>query len=320
MLDEVNEQHPGRTFLLIADRETDRSGLEAYVSTRCRILHGSGKEVCGEQVTVEAKGPAVGTAATAIAPLLVPDVPVFLWWKDVPDYQDKLWQQLVATSDRVVVDSACFDKPYEDLKSLALLLKDKGDDVRLSDLNWGRLTTWRTLVASFWDVPAYRSALDEIDTISIVFCRRENASEDLTPKALLLVGWLSSRLGWHVAGFKREGDRAVFTFNTVRRQISVSLREVNTADSGNDELYDVKLAASNGSAQFSIACSRDRRRLSTEARIEGEVMAGRTLAYESRTEGQRLSNELSFLSRDQVFEDCISSVEQLIEAVIATER
>jgi glucose-6-phosphate dehydrogenase assembly protein OpcA len=61
--------------------------------------------VCGEQVTIVAAGAAVDTAASAIEPLVVPDVPVFLWWKDIPHEEDKLFNRLVELTDRVVIDS-----------------------------------------------------------------------------------------------------------------------------------------------------------------------------------------------------------------------
>src|SRR2546426_5701746 len=70
LLNQVNEQHPGRTLILLAHRETEEPRLEAYVSMRCRLLGASGKQICGEQITVEAAGPLVETAATAGPPLL----------------------------------------------------------------------------------------------------------------------------------------------------------------------------------------------------------------------------------------------------------
>src|SRR3954466_8429327 len=59
ILDAVCEQHPSRTLWLLADRETTEARLEAYVSTRCRLLGGGGRQICGEQVTIEAAGGAL---------------------------------------------------------------------------------------------------------------------------------------------------------------------------------------------------------------------------------------------------------------------
>ena len=56
ILDDVCEQHPSRTLILLADREAADAKLEAYVSTRCRMLGGGRRQICGEQVTIEAAG------------------------------------------------------------------------------------------------------------------------------------------------------------------------------------------------------------------------------------------------------------------------
>ncbi len=91
LLGAVIERHPCRAIVLAAERGAAVPMLEAFVSTRCQLSARGRKRICGEQITIEAAGTAVETAATAVAPLLVPDVPVFLWWKDIPHYEDRLF-------------------------------------------------------------------------------------------------------------------------------------------------------------------------------------------------------------------------------------
>src|SRR3712207_5295803 len=67
LLDEVIERHPCRAVVLVADRESREPRLEAYVSTRCQLSSRGGKQVCGEQITIEAGGAVVESAATAVA-------------------------------------------------------------------------------------------------------------------------------------------------------------------------------------------------------------------------------------------------------------
>src|SRR5688500_6489278 len=167
LLSAVVERHPSRAVVLAAERGAAEPRLDAFVSTRCQLSSRGRKRICGEQITVEAAGAAVETASTAVAPLLVPDVPVFLWWKDIPHYDDKLFERLAGMADRVVIDSASFDEPHEDLLRLARLLE--GGGLRLSDLNWGRLTSWRSLVANFWDVSDYRASLEKIENVVIAY-------------------------------------------------------------------------------------------------------------------------------------------------------
>ena len=307
LLSQVNEQHPGRTLILLAYREMKEPKLEAYVSMRCRLLGANNKQICGEQVTIEAGGPLVETAATAVAPLLVPDVPVYLWWKDIPHYQDKLFDRLAQMADRIVIDSAAFDHPYDDLLRLTEMIGDRSRLMRVSDLNWGRLTSWRTLLASFWDVPDYRPLLEGIDRVEIGYRPPGYAPDEIAPKALLLAGWLASRLGWDIVGSARASQRAIeCDLRAGDRAIVLSLRRDEAGDRSERTISSIALSAEKGQADFSVALRAGGTKLETEARIGTEHSVGRVLAYEMRSEANRLSRELAFLSRDAIYEDAVS--------------
>lgn len=317
LLGEINEQHPGRTLILVVYRETPIPRLEGYVSMRCRVLGGTGRQICGEQVTIEAGGPLVETAATAVAPLLVPDVPVYLWWKDIPHYQDKLFDRLAQMADRIVIDSAAFDHPYDDLLRLNRTISDQSRRLRVSDLNWGRLTSWRTLLASFWDVPEYQPLLREIDRVTIKYRPSADAPGEVAPKSLLLAGWLASRLGWEVVG-KVNGDSEEISECELRagdRVISLSFVQDKAAGRNDGLISSVALAARNGDANFSVAKRTDGTKLETEAQIGTERSVGRVLAYEMRSEAEQLGRELAFLNRDAMYEAAVARVAHLVEAI-----
>jgi glucose-6-phosphate dehydrogenase assembly protein OpcA len=314
-LDEVNEQHPGRTLVLLADREASEARLEAYVSTRCRPLSGSKKQVCGEQVTIEAAGGAVETVASAIAPLLAPDVPVFLWWKDIPHYEDNLFSRMTMMSDRVVLDSACFDHPHEDLQRLSQIIKEHPQFMTASDLNWGRLTAWRTLIASFWDVPDYRPYLDKLDRVTVEYDSPDFAPNEVAPKALLVTGWLISRLGWSIeeAGGGGESGAANFQLRAGERRLTVEFRATTRAGHDDGMLVSLALSSSEAGVEFHVGYSEDRKKLATEAKIDATHTVGRVLSYEEKSEGERLSRELALFKRDRVYEQALSSAAELIE-------
>jgi glucose-6-phosphate dehydrogenase assembly protein OpcA len=315
MLDEVSEHHPGRTLVLLADREASEPKLEAYVSTRCRLLGGSAKQVCGEQVTIEAAGAAVETVASAISPLLVPDVPVFLWWKDIPHYEDNLFNRMTTMSDRVVIDSSCFDHPYGDLQRLNNIIKEHPQFMSASDLNWGRLTAWRNLIAGFWDVTDYRPQLDGIDRVVVEYDPPDVAPEEIAPKALLVVGWLASRLGWSTeeANAREVEGAAVFQLRAGERAVRIEFSQTRRAGHGDGMLISLMLSATQAGAEFQVALSQDGKKLETEAKIDGQRTVGRVLSYEQKSEGRRLSRELALFKRDRIYEQALASVSQLIE-------
>lgn len=317
LLSQINEQHPGRTLIMVVYRDSATPRLEGYVSMRCRVLGPTGKQICGEQVTIEAGGALVDTAATAVAPLLVPDVPVYLWWKDIPHYEDKLFDRLAQMADRIVIDSAAFDHPYGDLLRLSETISDESRRMRVSDLNWGRLTSWRTLLASFWDVPDYHPALGEIDRVAIEYRPPKDAPEEIAPKALLLAGWLASRLGWEVAGkVNRDSDDVCeCNLRAGERTIGLAFRRDKTAERNDGLISSVALAARNGEANFSVSKRTDGTKLQTEAQIGTQRSVGRVLAYEMRSEAEQLGRELAFLHRDDIYEAALARAAKLVETI-----
>jgi glucose-6-phosphate dehydrogenase assembly protein OpcA len=126
------------------------------------------------------------------------DLPVTLVAR-VPRLADKaLFRRLVDLSDRVVIDSANFRDQEADLASMAAVLRDTPRWTALSDLNWARLTAWRALLASFYDISDYRPLLDQLKQVTIRYAPPAKDSSVIPTRALLLAGWLASRLRWSV--------------------------------------------------------------------------------------------------------------------------
>ncbi|HVF55357.1 MAG TPA: glucose-6-phosphate dehydrogenase assembly protein OpcA [Pyrinomonadaceae bacterium] len=317
LLVEVVERHPCRAIVLVADREAEEPRLEAYVSTRCQLSSKGARQICGEQITIEAGGPVVDSIASAVSPLLVPDVPVFLWWKDIPHYDDKLFERLSAISDRVVIDSAAFDNPHYDMAQLARMLDARAATLRLSDLNWERLTSWRSLVAGFWDVADYRASLRQIEKVIIQYDPPDRAAGEVAPKALLAVGWLASRLGWtsvEASAAEVEESGVCFTLADEGRTIEIHLRAAPDVEGRDGMLRSLTLQAADGN-EFHVELRPDGTKLETCATVGGGRVVGRVLNYEARTEGQRLGVELELLSRDLIYEEAVAAAARFLESI-----
>ena len=313
LLEEVNERHPGRTLILVADRDAAQARIEAYVSMRCRLLGATGRQICGEQVTIEAGGALVETAATAVAPLLVPDVPVFLWWKDVPHYEDKLFDRLAQMADRVVIDSAAFNHPHADLLRLAQMIGQRSPRMRVSDINWGRLNSWRTLLASFWDVPDYRPMLGAIDRLTISYRPPAAAPGEIAASALLLAGWLASRLDFEVDGASlRAGDGIECRVRKGARTVALALLPEKSGDGAAGSISSVAGSTEGGAMTFVVTLRDGGTKLTTEARIGTIRTVGRVIGHPLRSDADRLCGELAFLSRDAVYEEALARAAQLV--------
>ena len=308
LLDEVYESNPSRAILIIADPSSETESLDAFVSTRCTLSSKGAKQVCGEQITIEAKGAAVSRAASAIEPILVPDVPVFLWWKDIPHYEDKLFERLLRTTDRLLIDSSAFDHPGRDLLRLSEVLSENPHHLAFSDLNWGRLTAWRSLVAGFWDVAEYKSYLEQIERVEITFDEESQRQDQIPASVILIVGWLASRLGWEVEVATTAPDKNRTRFNVadaMGREIEIVLSSRKLASTNENGLHSINILT--GAAQFSVELKQGGDQLETLSKIgDGERMVGRLLSFEEQSEGRRLSGELFIRTRDRVYEQAVA--------------
>jgi len=207
LLRELSNTHIARVSVLILDRSNEIASVATWITLRCFSVISDLMRHCFEQTTILATGAAVRATANIVQPLLKPDLPVYLWWLGDPPDDDSVFNNLVALSNRVVVDSTTFFNPEQDIHTLAILSQSR-PDLAISDLNWGRITLWRQLVAQFFDVMEYRPYLSGVTSIEIEHAVAPlatptlNEQGEVSPnpaRALLLAGWLKDRLGWSLA-------------------------------------------------------------------------------------------------------------------------
>ena len=319
-LAEVTAAHPCRALVMLAEDAggTDKD-IEMFISSHCQADARAGNErhLCCEQVTLIAGGRFRVELPSAATPLLVSDLPVFLWWRDAPRLNDQIFDRLSRASDRVVLDSADFPRPYDDLLALAALLRRGGaTDAAISDLNWARLTSWRTLLASFYDVHEYRAALDRISRVRVEYVRSDAAAAAagaIAPKALILAGWLASRLGWSPApepsrAAGTEEDSHLFLMDKGGHRVNVEFQPVERAATMRGWIARVVLTAeAEPQSTFVVSRSEDGRYLETRA-VSGEgTRATRTLTGGDKSEAELLGRELEILSHDRIYEEAVDA-------------
>lgn len=314
---EISIERPARAILMIADRDSSESTLTAHVTSRCTIPDGMSKQVCCEEVTIMASGAQVNEMPSAVVPLLMPDLPVHLWWRAVPQLSDRVFNYLGEISDRVIIDSATFADPRGDLIKFASIIRDNPRWTAFTDLNWARLTAWRALLAGFYDVAEYRSALDQINRVVIEYAPPENNGEAIPPRALLLAGWLASRLGWRLneKGAKRESGLSIFSMSAGDRNITIEFMPTPNKDIRPNHIVSVTLySAADSQANFTITRSPDASRIETAVQIGERRHAQRVLGYESWTEAALIGREIEILGHDRVYEQAVVAAGEMIAA------
>ena len=169
------EQHPSRTILLFP-RPDAADALDMDASVQCFPFGDSA--ICAEVIRVRLGGERAKHPASVVTPLLIADLPVFLRWRGMPEFGD-VFDELVHVVDRVIVDST--EWPSDSLARGYGELAKRFDKTVISDIAWERTERWRRELAGHWPFDA-----------------REISVKATHAQALLLKGWLKSRLGHEV--------------------------------------------------------------------------------------------------------------------------
>jgi hypothetical protein len=169
------EQHPSRTILLFP-RPDDDDALELDASVQCFPF--GDRAVCAEVIRVQLCGGRAQHPASVVSPLLIADLPAFIRWRGRPPFDD-VFDELVDVVDRLIVDST--EWPSDTLAQSYGELAKRFDRTVISDIAWERTERWRRELAGAWPFEA-----------------REISVQATHAQALLLKGWLQSRLSHEV--------------------------------------------------------------------------------------------------------------------------
>lgn len=163
-------RHPLRLLLVI------RRQIDAPVPRLDAEVTIGGRLGPGEAVVMRMYGRLALHAESVVLPLLAPDAPVVTWWHGPPPGVIA-HDPLGVFADRRITDCSLADNPVE-------ALQQRADDYAPgdTDLAWTRITPWRTHLAAAFDTVRGR-----VQSASV-----QGSPSD--PSALLLAGWLRSRL------------------------------------------------------------------------------------------------------------------------------
>jgi glucose-6-phosphate dehydrogenase assembly protein OpcA len=329
--------HPSRVLVMLGDYEAPDLDIEMSVESFCQTDKRTGaKRLCCEELSLKAQGSFVVELPSAALPLLVSDLSTFLWWRTRVQVSDKVLASLLGAADRLVIDSAEFADTERDLVEVnKLFAEEHSSHVGISDINWARLTFWRGLLADFYDVSGYQRRLDNIDHVRIDYVGPERAPETVAPQALLIAGWLASRLGWKLADEQppQTQDKTTTSFRFCRgesgsrptvegrageRDINVELNRVEPGQRKPGRLVQVELRTSadesdKAPATFVVARTADNLHLVTEARLGSSTHRGRVLPVRNRSTALLLSREMEILCNDQIYQEAVAMAAVMID-------
>jgi glucose-6-phosphate dehydrogenase assembly protein OpcA len=200
VIQQLTGRHPSRTLIITSADPEGRSWLDASIRAFCVLPRADAAEVCAEQILIKAGGAAGRHLEAIVAPLLIHDLPVTIWWPGEPPFQSGAAKDLLAMGDRLVVDGSTWTG--DGLARLHQLAEAMDRDrLAVSDFALVRQSRWREAIASVFDMPEFTPFLRSIRRVAVTYGTHDETGAPGTTnvvKPVYHVAWLASRLGMTV--------------------------------------------------------------------------------------------------------------------------
>jgi glucose-6-phosphate dehydrogenase assembly protein OpcA len=311
----LGTRHPSRAIILQADPDAEGESLDARIGTHCRDGENGQGRVCFEQLALTVRGEAARHLSGIVAPLLIHDLPIDVWWPGDPPFDDPVFNQLVELGDRLVVNASDFGDLPAGLKRLAAIRRRSG----VGDVTWERLAPWHELTAQFFDAPRFRRYLPNLSRLAIRYATPVNGQAEPPESelvlgtrspaagALLYAGWIATRLAWRRAQWREppvEGGMRLVLEGRYE-MVDLVVEPVPTAAIAPGELTSIRLRAFGeaGSAEFIV--DRPDAEATVVANADGMTAYIRRIPLLPESEAEVIRRQLVLDQRDLTYEDAL---------------
>jgi glucose-6-phosphate dehydrogenase assembly protein OpcA len=196
---DASREHPCRVIVVARGARKAAPRLDAQIRV-------GGDAGASEVVVLRLYGELANEGASCVVPLLLPDTPVVAWWPNeapaVPA-EDPIGQ----LAQRRITDAAAEKNPIRALEQRRTGYRP-GD----TDLAWTRLTLWRAMLASAFDLPPHEKVTEA-----------EVSGESDSPSTDLLAAWLAGCLRVPVKRLKASRGEGIVDVRLERRSGLVEL-------------------------------------------------------------------------------------------------
>jgi glucose-6-phosphate dehydrogenase assembly protein OpcA len=312
----LSGRHPSRTLIVSPADPDGPAWVDAQIQAHCVLPSNSAPETCSELVYLTCGGESGQHMSGLVAPLLVHDLPVTVWWPGEPHFESRSSDELLTMADRVLVDGSGWTG--DGLDRLAGMAALPGRyRVEVADFALLRQARWREAIASTFDRPALLPYLANLDRIEIHYAAADGAPGTANVvRPLYHVAWLAARLGMTVVTPFSAGTQAWSGYEAVlgqgRRQVEVSLRPMeSTAPRGTTLL--VELHASRGRSQLWIEVTAYAEGVIVQASLDRKPMPERRFLAARRREPDLLAETIDAAGRDRISTEILAMAARLLD-------
>jgi glucose-6-phosphate dehydrogenase assembly protein OpcA len=315
---------PSRTIILITHDGYDPEGevtgprYDVRVELKEQVVDKDEANLRFEVITIGADRREVGHLASLVTPLLAADLTDFLWWPGGDFTRSSLFDDLLPVVDRLIVDTAHLGRDIHALTALRSAIAEGSGSPIVGDFTWLRLEPWRQLIAQFFDAPDVQRCLQTIDQVTIHYAEtRQDGSSGLAA-ALMMAGWLGSRLDWQAIDplerQKRGGYWAPLRASSEEgrgRDIELTLTP-DTSPQARFSLRRVTIVATGAAPGTFMVERTDGDDIITTSETPDNPAVSRMVYSQRLDSGDMIGRELQRFGPDEVFEETVRWAVQLI--------
>lgn len=305
-------QHPSRTIIIIARPDGPGSRIDTRLAAHCHTAAGLEQKVCCEEITLSVVGPAAEHLHSVVAPLLIPDLPNYVWWIGGLPHNHHLFGDMMDNADRFIVDSGRFTRTALDLPQLEHLSSRAGN-CSLGDLNWQRLLPWRQVIASECAAPSLARHVAHVASIKLSFARHKQGQPWSQP--LLMCGWLSLYLGLDPSSLRVQ-EPGTATAQRAEGDVTFRMVPAEFPDVAPGDLVSIELrcdAAAGNNASLTINRTADPLHLDVAIHEPAGSIQNR-VRIDSGDEREMLNRELNSLTRDPEYQNALRATLPFVPA------
>jgi glucose-6-phosphate dehydrogenase assembly protein OpcA len=294
-------------IVILASQEGWKEALEVGIDVEERPNQPPHAPTRIEVISVRGLGERL---ASVVTPLLVPDLPDFVWCT-TPDYvSDPVLGELADQVDRIVVDSSASPDPSVAFDYLLKLFQMGGPDLRVSDMAWTRLHSWRQLVAQFFDQENHLPSLFAAEEVVIECTSRDEYGRSGVASGLLTAGWLASCMGWRAPGEElvRSRDDWKLTLRAGQKgqshEVVMLLREIDDEHCA-PGLSSIRITAGSAAPGSFTVRRTSRDTMTTISDTPAVGVVERTIFSANPDASRLLGIELRQFDHDQIFDQAL---------------
>lgn len=315
IIEGLTGRHPSRTLIVSPADPDGPSWLDAQVQAHCMLPSDTAPETCSELIYVTCGGESGQHMAGIVAPLLIHDLPVTLWWPGEPHFESRSVRDWLFMADRVIVDAAGWSG--DGLAGLVAMAALPGRfQVEIADFALIRQTRWREAIASTFDRPALLPFIQHLERIDLRYAAADGAPGGTNVvRPMYHVAWLASRLGMAVVSPIRPGAEAWSGYDALlrlgRRRVPVALRPVESKSPRGTTLS-VDLHATRNRSRLAIDVTAEAEGVVVKAALDDEPMPERRFLAPRKREADLLAETIDAAGRDPISGEVLAMAAELV--------